>query len=485
MSALCLSNTYRLRTLDEIVVRHPTATTVSLHDASDPSAQLEAMRGLPAERQPIDVLRVEGWLRRAGASALQALNYRCESCAAAVRRALIIWLDPLTVATLAPEAPELWAWRAVVRDFSHPPPPRAAVHQQPIFIGSAERGERERCLAAIAAHLQTVADAAGDDAGLQRIRDGLAEAFAVNRQLARPEGIGWVGQLLASVLATSGKREQALQLLDLADEAFVKLDAATGLAPARELRAAIRCGLSPRRWGPSLLFVRCCARAPDAGFSVLMCQRRSPLSDRTAPSVISADQDRPIAARRSAAPDRGARVRSSAIRYPRPVEQYLVRGAPRSGDFLTAPMFRRTRDSYNHPNRRRCSSSGPLPNLKGHSMRLRLFALAVAALIPVLAAAQPKSTAEDDEDLKFEESIRNFGFVSGAAYQCLPEADRNAHDREVLKAYSGLVRLFGSDRAFFYAAAFGAGTSMTIDKAKCAAYIEDFRAAMKSGSRGQ
>jgi hypothetical protein len=55
----------------------------------------------------------------------------------------------------------------------------------------------------------------------------------------------------------------------------------------------------------------------------------------------------------------------------------------------------------------------------------------------------------------------------------------------VLKAYSGLVRLFGTDRAFFYAAAFGAGTSMAIDKAKCAAYIEDFRSALKAGGRGQ
>ena len=87
--------------------------------------------------------------------------------------------------------------------------------------------------------------------------------------------------------------------------------------------------------------------------------------------------------------------------------------------------------------------------------------------------------------MKFEESIRNFGFVSGAAFQCLPEAERTAHDREVLKAYSGLVHLFGSDRAFFYAAAFGAGTSIAIDKAKCAGYIKDFRAAMKSGSRGK
>jgi hypothetical protein len=122
-------------------------------------------------------------------------------------------------------------------------------------------------------------------------------------------------------------------------------------------------------------------------------------------------------------------------------------------------------------------------------MRNRLFTLAVAALFPVIACAQPAKPAQpaavEDEDVKFEESIRNFGFVSGAAYQCLPEAERTAHDREVLRAYSGIVRLFGSDRAFFYAAAFGAGTSMSINKADCAGYVADFRAAMKSSSRGQ
>lgn len=118
-------------------------------------------------------------------------------------------------------------------------------------------------------------------------------------------------------------------------------------------------------------------------------------------------------------------------------------------------------------------------------MCIRLLALAVAALLPAFASAQSSAVSADDEDLKFEESIRSFGFVSGAAWQCLPEAQRTAHDREVLTAYSGLVRLFGSDRAFFYAAAFGAGTGTSIDKTRCAAYIEDFRAAMKSGTRGK
>jgi hypothetical protein len=123
-------------------------------------------------------------------------------------------------------------------------------------------------------------------------------------------------------------------------------------------------------------------------------------------------------------------------------------------------------------------------------MRLPLLAISIAALLPVVAVAQttppvPAPSLVEQEELRFEEAIRNFGFVSGAAYQCLPEADRTAHDREVLKAFSGLVRLFGSDRAFFYAAAFGAGTSMSLDRTKCAGYLEDFRAAMKSSARSQ
>ena len=123
-------------------------------------------------------------------------------------------------------------------------------------------------------------------------------------------------------------------------------------------------------------------------------------------------------------------------------------------------------------------------------MRLPLLVLATAALLPLAANSQaPKPdqalSIAEQEDLRFEESIRNFGFVSGAAYQCLPETQRTAHDRDVLTAFSGLVRLFGSDRAFFYAAAFGAGTSMSLDKTKCASYIEDFRATMKFRARGQ
>ena len=89
-------------------------------------------------------------------------------------------------------------------------------------------------------------------------------------------------------------------------------------------------------------------------------------------------------------------------------------------------------------------------------MRLPLIVLATAALLPLAAIAQtPKPdqalSIPEQEDLRFEESIRNFGFVSGAAYRCLPEAS----------------------------------TSMSLGKTKCASYIEDFRATMKFRARGQ
>jgi len=227
--ALCLSIAYRQRIIDEIAVRHPATMTVDLHDASDPSALIDALRGLAAERQPIHVVGVEAWLRRAGPPALQALNYRRESLAAAVRRTLVVWLEPGTITRFAREAPDLWAWRAAVLDFSHPPAQRAAVHEQAIFLGSAERRERERRLADIAAHLQSVAgpaEPAGPDAEL------MLEASEIEQELGHPEaamahaeaaraifrriddrrGEAWAASRIADILQARGQLDEGLRI---------------------------------------------------------------------------------------------------------------------------------------------------------------------------------------------------------------------------------------------------------------------------------
>jgi hypothetical protein len=78
----------------------------------------------------------------------------------------------------------------------------------------------------------------------------------------------------------------------------------------------------------------------------------------------------------------------------------------------------------------------------------------------------------------FDESVRNFGFTSGAAHQCAGPAKRPEIESDALRAFSGLVRLFGSDHAFMYAAAFGAGSTMQIDRSKCPEHLASFSKSM-------
>lgn len=104
------------------------------------------------------------------------------------------------------------------------------------------------------------------------------------------------------------------------------------------------------------------------------------------------------------------------------------------------------------------------------------FFLALAMCSPVLAED------ERDKDEAFDDAVRQFGYNAGMAHQCTAEAERPQMEKEVLKAFNGLARLFGTDQAFFFAAAFGAGTQEEIDKADCASQIQSFKDAMKSSA---
>jgi hypothetical protein len=111
---------------------------------------------------------------------------------------------------------------------------------------------------------------------------------------------------------------------------------------------------------------------------------------------------------------------------------------------------------------------------------------ALAAIICAAAMAFP-ALADDgqDKDEAFDDAVREFGYNAGAALQCTAEPDRPQMEREVLKAFNGLSRLFGTDQAFFFAAAFGAGTQEEINKSQCPTYIQNFTDAMKSSARAE
>jgi len=102
-----------------------------------------------------------------------------------------------------------------------------------------------------------------------------------------------------------------------------------------------------------------------------------------------------------------------------------------------------------------------------------------ASLLCAVALSFPTfASAAEDEEAMFDESVRNFGFTSGAAHQCAGPAKRPEIESDALRAFSGLVRLFGSDHAFMYAAAFGAGSTMQIDRSKCPEHLASFSKSM-------
>lgn len=108
---------------------------------------------------------------------------------------------------------------------------------------------------------------------------------------------------------------------------------------------------------------------------------------------------------------------------------------------------------------------------------VHLAALAVMASLS--AAVLPALAEETDQDEQFSEAVSDFGYAAGAAWQCAEGAARTDIERQAMTAYNGLIRLFGSDEAFFFASAFGGGTTDSIDKSKCAEFADHFKAGLK------
>lgn len=105
----------------------------------------------------------------------------------------------------------------------------------------------------------------------------------------------------------------------------------------------------------------------------------------------------------------------------------------------------------------------------------------LAAAITFAPAAYADDAAEDAQDEAFTQAVKDFGYAGGAAWQCSEEASRGKIENQALTSFNGLTQLFGSDEAFFFSAAFGAGTSAPIDKKDCDSFLKHFSDGLKKG----
>src|SRR5262245_47363861 len=102
-----------------------------------------------------------------------------------------------------------------------------------------------------------------------------------------------------------------------------------------------------------------------------------------------------------------------------------------------------------------------------------LAGLVVLLLTGIGGAEQATSgLPTDQEEEQLDTAMRKFGYVSGQAFQCHTKEQQVNAERVALDVATNILRLFGSDRAFFYAAAFGAGASEQMDQEGCQAAIK-------------
>ena len=94
------------------------------------------------------------------------------------------------------------------------------------------------------------------------------------------------------------------------------------------------------------------------------------------------------------------------------------------------------------------------------------------ALFTLQGSASAQVPTEDQEE-QMDASFRKFGYVTGQAFACHSKEQQKNLEATAFTVGTNILRLFGSDRAFFFAAAFGAGSSQTVDAAKCPALIKE------------
>lgn len=105
----------------------------------------------------------------------------------------------------------------------------------------------------------------------------------------------------------------------------------------------------------------------------------------------------------------------------------------------------------------------------------QLLILSAALLLSAPAHAQQAGPPAPITDESVERGLVNLGLMASHAFQCAPDADKPGMQRMLLTFNSILVAEMGSNAAFRWASAFGAGSATPVDRSYCERSLADWR----------
>jgi len=104
----------------------------------------------------------------------------------------------------------------------------------------------------------------------------------------------------------------------------------------------------------------------------------------------------------------------------------------------------------------------------------------IAAVLALTAGSSAAAAEADDTEIQVDDGLKRFGYLAGLARGCVADHQRTGFEREALDLHNAIGRLLGTDRAFLFAAAFGHGTSVTLETDECKEVLSRYEARVEN-----
>jgi tetratricopeptide (TPR) repeat protein len=192
--------------------RHAKAPTVVTLTGQDDVAVLEqSLSRLATDHDLIHVIGSHEWLSgEERLTRLRGLNYHREQIAQQTKAVISLWMIEDDILAFALEAPDLWAWRMGVVDFSVTKEVRHDLEVSRIDLGNADLNERKERMEALQSYLAEHPNETVTRAGLLR------ELGLILQQLGEPDkALDVFQEALAIYRSNDFKRDHAFVLGDI------------------------------------------------------------------------------------------------------------------------------------------------------------------------------------------------------------------------------------------------------------------------------
>lgn len=169
---------YRYAVIDYLQDICPSSYVESISAEITPHDLIENLIQLAQTYKLVHLADIETWLQGAGKEAWLLFNRSRERLTANIKATLVFWVEPHSIAQIAQEAPDLWAWRTAILDFS-------AGH----FVLAEDEARRlQRRLGEIEDYLCEKQTFTAAEVGLQGEAQRIREQLALYHEMCRGKG---------------------------------------------------------------------------------------------------------------------------------------------------------------------------------------------------------------------------------------------------------------------------------------------------------